>query len=166
VNASTISPYDASHRKQCIGIFQSNLPKFFHDDELPLFEDFLDHEATNYFVVIIAKRVIASGGWSINEDGAVARLAWGMMRLECHGHHHGARLLAWRIGRIAEIPAISRITMDTSQHTIGFFEKFGFRVTGQQLDGYGPGLHRHDMVLELNEKTRENLQNASGSRAP
>jgi hypothetical protein len=53
--------------------------------------------------------------------------------------------------------------MDTSQHTVGFFKKFRFHVIGQQLDEYGPGLNCHDIVLELDEKTRQNLQNASGS---
>ena len=69
MNATTISPYNASHRKQCIEIFQSNLPKFFHDDELPLFENFLDHEAANYFVLTIAERVIPSGGLSKMKTG-------------------------------------------------------------------------------------------------
>jgi ribosomal protein S18 acetylase RimI-like enzyme len=158
VNATTISPYNASHRKQCIEIFHSNQPKFFHADELPLFEAFLASGSTNYFVLIIADRVVACGGWSIKDDGEAAGLAWGMVRAECHGHRHGTRLLAWRLGRIAEDPTIRRIEMDTSQHTIRFFEKFGFRVTNQQLDGYGPGLHRYDMVLDLDEQTRQNLQ--------
>ena len=69
MNTSKISPYDTTHREQCIEIFQSNLPKFFHDDELPLFESFLDHEATNYFVLTIAERVIPSGGLSKMQMG-------------------------------------------------------------------------------------------------
>ena len=77
-----------------------------------------------------------------------------MVRLECLGQHHGARLLAWRLGRIAETPTTSPIGMDTSQHTVEFFKKFRFHVIGQQLDEYGPGLNCHDIVLELDEKTR------------
>ncbi|MDG2286854.1 MAG: GNAT family N-acetyltransferase [Alphaproteobacteria bacterium] len=133
----------------------------FPRDELSLFANFLDHEATTYFVLIIEDRATACGGWSIYEDTVTAGLAWGMVRAEHHGHRHGTRLLAWRLGRIAQDPAIRRVVMDSSQHTIGFFEKFGFRVTTQQLDGYGPGLHRYDMVLELDEQTRPNLQSVT-----
>jgi hypothetical protein len=150
VSPSKISAYNESHKSQCVTIFQSNQPKFFDDEELPLFTAFLDGLVTNYFVLEIEERVLACGGWLLKTEDGEAGLVWGMVHADFHGRRFGTWLLAWRLGQIANDLKIRSIVMDTSQHTTGFFEKFRFRTTKRTPDGYGPGLHRHDMVLELN----------------
>ncbi|MCI0343387.1 MAG: tRNA preQ1(34) S-adenosylmethionine ribosyltransferase-isomerase QueA, partial [Planctomycetales bacterium] len=54
-----------------------------------------------------------------------------------------------RLGWVRDRPSVARVTLDTSQHTVAFFERFGFRTTRVTRDHYAPGLHRHDMELVL-----------------
>ncbi len=48
----------------------------------------------------------------------------------------------------AQLPC--EVVLDTSQHSRGFFERFGFQQVARHRDGYGPGLDRCEMRLELN----------------
>jgi len=41
------------------------------------------------------------------------------------------------------------VVIETSQHTRGFYEGLGFRLTALVPDGFGPGIDRCDMVLTL-----------------
>lgn len=44
---------------------------------------------------------------------------------------------------------MTRIELDTSQHTQAFYARFGFTVERVVVNGYGPGLDRWDMALDL-----------------
>jgi len=83
--------------------------------------------------------VVAAGGIAINEDQTVS-LCWGMVRSDHLGTGLGRELTACRIEKAQEkfgdMPLITR----TSQHTQGFYEKFGFRLIEHTPDGFGPGI--------------------------
>lgn len=158
MTASEIRPYFAWDRSDCIEIFNSNRPKFFDAGELPKFAAFLDSLPATYFVLELNGQAAACGGWLPAKDGAAAELVWGMARAELHKTGLGTRLLTWRLREIAEAPGIRTIILDTSQHSVAFFEKFGFRVTRWRLDWYGPGLHRLDMSLELSDGLRNQIR--------
>jgi N-acetylglutamate synthase-like GNAT family acetyltransferase len=157
VSAAEIRPYLAWDRSDCIEIFESNRPEYFDAGELPIFTAFLDTLPTTYFVLEVSGQATGCGGWLPAEDGGGAELVWGMVRANLHKTGLGKMLLTWRLREIAKNPNISTVTMDTSQHSVGFFEKFGFRVTRWRLDWYGPGLHRLDMSRELSDGVRGRL---------
>ena len=46
------------------------------------------------------------------------------------------------------------VSIDTSQHTVPFYERMGFRTTSVMRDGYAPGLDRCEMILELDRDNR------------
>ena len=69
----------------------------------------------------------------------------------------GARLTEFRLREIARTPFVDIVVMDTSQHTVGFFERFGFSATSVEPDSYAAGLHRYNMQLALDPKRRERL---------
>ncbi len=50
----------------------------------------------------------------------------------------------YRLGRIVELFGQVVIRVETSQHTRGFFEKYGFETKATKVDGFGPGI---DYVL-------------------
>ena len=39
-----------------------------------------------------------------------------------------------------------------------FFARFGFRVVREVPDGYGPGIHRRDLSLDLDASTTARLR--------
>lgn len=140
-----IRPYAAADRAACLAIFRSNLPRYFDPTELPEFEDFLERPSGDYVVLEQDGLVVACGGCYLREG--VGRLSWGMVSQQHHRASLGTALLVWRINHLFQHTETPEITIDTSQHTAGFFARHGFRTTLQVADGFGPGIDRVAMSL-------------------
>ncbi|MCV2353104.1 GNAT family N-acetyltransferase [Paucibacter sp. B2R-40] len=149
-----IRPYLASDRQACLAIFRSNMPRYFDSSELPEFDAFLEQPSGDYFVVEQGSAVVGCGGCYIREGKG--RLSWGMVARDCHGAALGASLLAWRVNHLFLRPETAEITIDTSQHTAGFFARYGFRTTQQISDGFGPGIDQISMSLQRDDWQPEN----------
>ncbi|MFH1157465.1 MAG: GNAT family N-acetyltransferase [Pseudomonadota bacterium] len=112
-----------------IDIFMSNTPKFLDISEREELQEYLKNRAADSYWVLKndAGIALASGGIRLispHEGG----LAWGMVRADHHGKNLGSLLLTHRLLKLMEMPAIKEIRLDTSQHTSGFFAKYGFRA--------------------------------------
>lgn len=142
------APGDAA---ECLGIFDSNVPRYFAPDERDEFADFLAglHPKTGRHLVLTdGDRIVACGGLSFEEPPRAA-LAWGMVDAALQGRGLGWQLTAARLDLARAMPELSEVTLATSQHTAGFYARFGFVTTRVVCDGFGPGLHRCDMRLCL-----------------
>lgn len=153
MNTVVSRPYLPADRSACLGIFDSNVPRFFAPAERAEFRNFLDGIDAGgrlfYLVLIHHGAVIACGGLVVEADQGQAGLAWGMVDRSLHGQGLGTSLTRARLDLARAIPGIAALTLATSQHTRGFYEGFGFAVTNVAADGFGPGLDRCDMVLRL-----------------
>ncbi len=118
------------------------MPRYFDPSEEADFAQFLLEESETYFVLIDESELRACGGYAFAESGE-AHLAWGMVKPEFHKRGYGSKLLSYRLERLKG----KTVLLDTSQHTFGYFEKFGFKLEKITQDGYGIGLHRYDMRL-------------------
>ncbi len=149
-----IRSYEASDKKQCLRIFQSNIPKFFAVSEEA---DFLAHleNPEHYFVLEKNNQLLGCGGYGILDKQGY--LAWGMVHASQHGTGLGKRLLLERLSLISQHEPVTSIVLDTSQHTFGFFEKLGFVTKNITNDGYAPGLHRYDMELAVAADSRQRI---------
>jgi len=151
-------PYAPTDRAACLRIFRSNMPKFFTEQELDDFAGWLnavesplgreaDDDVAHYYVGEVADGVMACGGWGIRAGADHATLIWGMVDAMRHGTGLGDALTRYRIAAFrAAYPAMP-MTIDTSHHTAGFYERLGFCTEKFTEDGYAPGLHRHDMRM-------------------
>jgi len=72
-----------------------------------------------------------------------------MVRGDLHGRRLGERLLTERLMRIAADPAFETVDIQTTQHSRGFFARYGFVETAHVPDGFAPGMDRVDMTLRL-----------------
>jgi N-acetylglutamate synthase-like GNAT family acetyltransferase len=144
-----IRAYETKDREACLGLFKSNIPKFFLPEEVAGFEEYLEkHTRENYWVLESSNTILACGGIGIR--GNEGRLHYGMVANDWHKKGIGSLLLNFRIGKLIDNPEIKVISLDTSQHNPRFFARFGFVQTSVKENGYGNGLHRHDMRWELN----------------
>jgi predicted GNAT family N-acyltransferase len=141
----TFRPYTPADEAACFEIFDGNTPPFFDPTERPDLVIFLEKPPCPFFVLEQDGQVIACGGYCKQENGDIV-LAWGMVRRDLHKNGLGSLLLVKRIERILAEDPQTRIVVDTSQHTCAFFERHGFKITGQQNNYYGPNLHRIDMI--------------------
>ena len=147
-----IRAYRIDDLEAVIAIFRSNIPKYFTPEEEPGLRAFLsDLRAVDYEVVETGGEIVGAGGIGMNDDGTVS-LCWGMIRHERLGNGLGKRLTLHRMERANEKFPGRALMISTSQHTSGFYEKLGFRLTEHVLDGYGPGIDTCRMRLEDREK--------------
>ena len=146
-----IRPYAATDLDACLAVFDTNVPRYFLRKEREAFRAFLDALPGPYLVLTdVAGDVVACGGHALNADEpGRADLCWGMVRQEKHRKGLGRHLIHARIDAAKRDPGVHLIALNTSQHTTGFYERFGFRVTEVERDGYGPGLDRCEMRLTL-----------------
>lgn len=153
-----IRAYQPSDHRACLVLFDSNTPLFFAPHERPEFAEFLATGTDPYFVVTdVQEQVIGCGGYYINRERASAGLTWGMVSRGLHRQGGGRFLLLARLQRICQEPDITRVFINTSQHSYGFFEKVGFAVESIIENGFAEGLHEYKMSLSLTPELRASL---------
>jgi hypothetical protein len=152
-------PYTHADEDVCIEIFKSNTPQFFGSHELADFQKFLDTLPCPYYVVTRKNEVLACGGYGFDNTKNTVVLAWGMARRDVHKQGLGTFLLLERLKQIYKDCGDTIVDIDTSQHSRGFFERFGFEAGDVTEDYYAPGLHRVDMHLTLNQGRYDLLNN-------
>ncbi|MCC8620122.1 GNAT family N-acetyltransferase [Xanthomonas vesicatoria] len=147
----TIRTYHPDDFSACLALFDGNVPAFFSAEERPDFVRFLTHHAAvwHYQVIERAGEVIACAGYSSSTDGTTASLCWGMVHPTLHRQGLGTMLLLARLEALRMRPNVGRVVLDTSQHTQAFYTRFGFTVQQVTQNGYGFGLDRWDMELDL-----------------
>ncbi|WP_218647408.1 GNAT family N-acetyltransferase [Sphingobium lactosutens] len=132
-------------------MFDGNVPVFFAASERQDFVRFLEQDAINSSYLVIERngRVVACGGLAFEKDGKTASLCWGMVDRGLQKTGLGNALTQARLTVAAAKPGVIQIRLDTSQHTQGFYARFGFQTERITQEGYGPGLDRWDMLLSL-----------------
>ncbi|WP_372382104.1 GNAT family N-acetyltransferase [Xanthomonas sp. NCPPB 1068] len=146
-----IRTYHPDDFNACLALFDGNVPAFFSAEERPGFVRFLMHHAAawHYQVIGRAGEVIACAGYSISTDGKTASLCWGMVHSKLQRQGLGTMLLLARLEALRLRQDIKQVVLDTSQHTQAFYARFGFVVKRVVPEGYGAGLDRWDMALNL-----------------
>jgi ribosomal protein S18 acetylase RimI-like enzyme len=145
-----VRPYTPADLDGCLAIFETNVPRYFISKERDAFRAFLEELPGPYIVLEDEQsRIVACGGHAMSDEPGRADLCWGMVRQEKHRKGFGRTLIHARIDAAKADPAVRVIALNTSQLTTGFYERFGFRVTSTEPDGYGPGLDRCEMRLVL-----------------
>lgn len=142
--------YHPSDRTACLEIFRSNVPLYFAAGDEAEFLGFLDNLPGPYIVMEKGPEIIACGGYGLEPSTGTASLCWGMVRQDQHRQGLGRFLLETRLRHMTEVGQVRWVLLNTSQHTQGFYEKYGFRLLRKIPNGYGDGLDRCEMRLELN----------------
>jgi ribosomal-protein-alanine N-acetyltransferase len=152
-----IRPYEARDKAACLAIFDSNTPKYFAPHERDEFSEFLDKPTCTYFVIAAGTEILGCGGYWVPDDGSRAIMCWGMVANDKHGTGLGKWLLLYRWKIICDVAPGALLEINTSQHTYGFFEKLGLKVTEIVKNGYGEGIDRYDMRLKLDATECERI---------
>lgn len=145
-----IRSYNSEDLDAVVSIFRSNIPKYFGPEEEPGLYNFMDERAEDYYVVEVDGEVVGAGGIALNDDidPQTVSLCWGMVRQDHLGTGLGKALTEFRIDLARrKYPGLA-ITLGTSQHTEGFYQKFGFVTVEHKPDGYGVGIDMCRMRLE------------------
>jgi len=152
--------YSPADRSACIGIFRSNVPRFFRDHELAGYLEFIDGSGCPYFVVRSDARIVACGGFGLRPGSDAADLCWGMVDREQQGKRIGRFLLLARLHAIVTTTHARYVRLGTSQLTDGFFRRHGFQIQTRKSDGFAAGLDEVEMRMELTTANRAAIERA------
>lgn len=148
--------YGREDRGGCLLLFEGNIPGSFFPHEIPGFMEFLDSFTGPYLVVKdAANNLVACGGVAGQRD--CVTLCWGMVARDRQRQGIGRCLLRARLALAAASPGVRLVNMNTAQRTALFFEREGFTTRQVTANGYGPGVHRHDMELRLMAGVRQQI---------
>jgi ribosomal protein S18 acetylase RimI-like enzyme len=149
-SAVALRAYAAGDRAACLHVFESNVPTFFRHEERPGFESFLDALPGPYFVLLDdGGAVVGCGGYALGAASGIADLCWGMVLRGRQGEGLGRALTEMRIEQASLDSRVHAVRLETSQHTVGFYQHLGFHTTNREPDGYAPGLDRVTMEMQV-----------------
>lgn len=147
-----IRNYVDADREECMEAFKSNVPDFFTQQEIPDFEHFLiriekGKDLARFYVVLYDHKIIGCGGFGDKDNRGIVSLAWGLIHRNFHKKGFGKALLLYRLEKIKKHHPDFPIVVDTTQHSEGFFKKYGFQTVKITEHYYETGMHRYDMQL-------------------
>jgi GNAT superfamily N-acetyltransferase len=137
--------YGAGDRQACLRLFDASCPGFFAANERADYEVFLDTAADGYEVATLADRVVGAFGLKPHAPNGVA-LRWIVVAADLQGHGIGSAIMARVVG-LARASAAEHLYIGASHRSAPFFAHFGARETATIPHGWGPDMHRVDMLL-------------------
>ncbi|MEL7186288.1 MAG: GNAT family N-acetyltransferase [Pseudomonadota bacterium] len=139
--------YASTDRDACLAIFDANCPEFFAANERDDYASFLDAGYAGYEVCEVDGKVAGAFGLMFNDDNE-HRLNWIMLDPQLQGAGIGQTIMD-RIIVSAREKGASKVGIAASHKSASFFAKFGAKELIRTEDGWGPGMHRVDMELEV-----------------
>jgi ribosomal-protein-alanine N-acetyltransferase len=132
------------------------MPLYFADEEVALFDAFLDRDASTrgpYSIVFKEDKIVGCGGIALNQPTKYTNephviMTWGMVDNKHHKEGFGKALLLHRIEQAKELYPGIKIALGTTQHTYQFFEKYGFKTVAYEKDHWGKDLDLYQMELD------------------
>jgi GNAT superfamily N-acetyltransferase len=139
--------YRNSDYQRCLDVFDANCPEFFAPNERDDYERFLGSAPSTYEVCELGGRVV--GAFGLFDDGVDEKsLNWILLDPQTHGVGLGKKMME-RVVFLAGKSKALQVKIAASHKSAPFFAKFGATIISTTTDGWGPGMHRLDMVLLL-----------------
>lgn len=149
-------PYILASLDDCLKLFDANCPEYFAPNERDDYKSFLEASPNAYELCCISGKLIAAfgvfpEGRATGGDGREARAAslnWILIDPDMQGSGVGTELMSRALNR-ARLLGARTLKIAASHKSAPFFKKFGAELVRETHDGWGPGMHRIDMVIEL-----------------
>ncbi len=143
----TFRNYTSGYLEDCLELFDANSPEYFSPNEKADYEQFLRSGSQQYELCCVGEQIAGAYGLS-GQDTIYRNLNWIMLNPRWHGIGIGATIMERAIYE-ARREKVQVIHIAASHKSAGFFEKFGAHRHSFQENGWGKGMHRVDMELEL-----------------
>jgi ribosomal-protein-alanine N-acetyltransferase len=143
--ATTIRKYTPDDKEALIHLLRLNTPEYFAASEEVDLLYYLDHHASDFYVIEIGDNIVGCGGINFAEEDTIGKLSWDIFHPRYQGQGLGSKLTRFRIEKIKENPSVKSITVRTSQLAYKFYEKLGFELTKTEKDYWAPGYHMYQM---------------------
>lgn len=138
--------YTPGDAEACLALFDANCPRFFAPEERADYAAYLERVAG--YRVCEAETVIRGAFGVAPGLPGRAHLNWILVDPAAQRLGIGRAMMRAAIDAARGLGA-SGLDIAASQHSAPFFTRFGARELSHVPDGWGPGMHRIDMALEI-----------------
>jgi predicted GNAT family N-acyltransferase len=142
-------PFQPSDTEACLALFDQNCPDFFARNERAEFVEYLRYQGQEYWLYEHQGQVISAFGVHLEEKEHTARINWIMAAKNHHNSGIGKTMMREAILRAKGNCNLRLIHISASQHSAPFFARFGAVQKSVHENGWGPGMHRIEMELPL-----------------
>lgn len=140
--------YQPQQLESCLALFDQNCPAYFAPNERDDYRNFLTDGPTDYFLGYQRQALLATFGLTPSGDITRGRLSWIQVAPAAHGKGVGRQMMQL-VTQLAQANGFAELDIAASQHSEAFFNYFGATRVNYVNDGWGPGMHRVNMVLKL-----------------
>lgn len=145
-------PYQPADLVACLALFDGNCPEFFAPNERDDLVEFLASPPAGYEVCLLEDKI--AGAFGVLRQAQGQTLRWIMVSHMAKGQGLGRIIMDRAIATVraqgggqGDSAAREPLHIAASQKSAPFFAKFGAREVRRTTDGWGPGMHRVDMLL-------------------
>lgn len=147
--------YESSDLPICLDLFEANTPAFFAPNERTDYHTFLAENPKHYWLCQQGGAVVGAYGLTTLTPETV-RLDWILLHPNSQHRGLGSRFMAQAL-EVAAAWGADRLAIATSHLSARFFARFGAVEEARTTDGWGPGMHRVDMRLDLTGQIADGL---------
>lgn len=139
--------YKARDKDACLSLFNENCPAYFAPNEKADFEEFLDSHPDGYQLCIMDDKVVGVFD-VIPKDKDECSIVWIMLGEAAQGKGIGTKMMEEALAKAVKLNA-RKIHIATSHVAYKFFENFGAAIIKETENGWGPNMHKIDMLVTL-----------------
>lgn len=143
--APDFTSYSCEDREACLAVFDQNCPDFFAPNERAGYARFLDAVGAGYRVCRRDGKIVGAFGLIPGSTSDEARLNWILLSPSAQGAGVGRAIMTEAAAQAAA-RGIVQVAIAASHRSAPFFARFGAEEQTRTEDGWGPGMHRVDMV--------------------
>ena len=143
-----IRKYTDKDKPKVIQLLRKNTPAYFDISEEEDFENYLENEIEDYYVIEENAEIIGAGGINYFTQQKLARISWDIIDPKHQGNGIGKKLTQYRINYLNNNPKIEFIIVRTTQLTFQFYEKMGFELDKTKKDFWAKGFDLYQMKMK------------------
>ncbi len=140
-------PYERTDLTACLALFDANCPQYFAPNERTDYAEFLQVRTEHYIVCLIERCVVGAFGiYPIDQRNAA--LHWILLSPSTQGRGLGTAIMNRVIAQMRR-NGHSSLNISASHRSAPFFARFGAQEISTVPHGWGPDMHRVEMLLEI-----------------
>jgi len=139
--------YGQADENHCLALFDGNCPEFFDPGERADYLEFLRSAPASYLVCVQGTELV--GAFGVGERAASGlALRWILIAPAAQGQGVGRAPMAQAL-ETCRARRAAALHISASQKSAPFFARFGARAVRTLPQGWGPGLDRVEMLVEI-----------------
>ena len=155
-------PFSPGDQAACLALFDTNAPDAFAPAEREDYRRFLAQAPPFYRVCEERGEVVGAYGLSVDLQRRRGRIRWILTGAGARGRGLG-RYMMRNVLEQAAARGVRAIDVAASQKSAPFFARYGAVVRSCEVEGWGPGLDRVEMVLRVAGATSKHSANTYGT---